>query len=128
MTTRRLTPVVGFAMATALCLVPMRGALADVIDGDWCHTDGRQMSIKGPDIVTPSGTRLVGDYTRHSFTYVVPQSDPGAGQTVAMILVNEQTVNLRTGADLPSAALAPTQVWHCCTPKTSAIDAAATPS
>jgi hypothetical protein len=128
MTKRRPIPRLGLAIAAALCFAPISGAFADVIDGDWCHADGRQMSIKGPEVVTPSGTHMTGDYTRHSFAYVVPASDPGAGQTVAMILVNEQTVDLRVGADRSSAAAAPTQVWHRCTPKTSAIGTAATPS
>jgi len=47
-------------------------ALADAIDGDWCHGDGRRLSINGPDITTPGGTHLKGDYDRHHFSYVVP--------------------------------------------------------
>jgi hypothetical protein len=103
-------------------LVWAGSAWADVIDGDWCATnDGRHMSIKGPEIVTPAGTRMQGNYTRHSFLYVVPPSEPGAGQTVAMILVNEETVNLRQAASAAEAAQAPVQVWHRCAPTISAL-------
>src|SRR5258708_33647339 len=94
MATRSLTAALGFAV-----LLSSGGAWADVIDGDWCATtDARHMSIKGPEIVTPGGTRMQGNYTRHSFLYVVPPAEPDAGQTVAMILVNEESVDLRQAA------------------------------
>jgi hypothetical protein len=87
------------AAALASTLFCAGGARADVIDGEWCATtDGRHFSIKGPEIVTPSGTRLEGSYTRHSFHYVVPPAEPDAGQIVSMILVDEETVNLRMAA------------------------------
>src|SRR6185312_16283050 len=96
------------AVVLAASLLAAGGASADVIDGDWCATaDGRHFSIKGAEIVTPAGTRLEGSYTRHSFLYVVPPAEPGAGQTVAMILVNEETVNLRMAASAAEAAQAP---------------------
>ena len=44
------------------------------------------MSIRGPDIVTPGGHNIRGDYSRHSFSYVVPAGESGAGETVSMIL------------------------------------------
>jgi len=53
---------------------------------------------------------MQGNYTRHSFLYVVPPAEPDAGQTVAMILVNEETVNLRMAASASEAAKAPVQV------------------
>jgi hypothetical protein len=40
-------------------------AQADAIDGDWCREDGKRMSIRGPDIVTPGGKAMRGDYSRH---------------------------------------------------------------
>jgi hypothetical protein len=119
MAPRPLTVLLGFAALASVLLAGGR-AWADVIDGDWCATnDGRHLSIKGPEIVTPAGTRMQGDYTRHSFLYVVPQAEPGAGQTVAMQLINEETVNLRIGASAAEAAQAPVQVWHRCAPRVS---------
>src|SRR5689334_15003516 len=102
-------------LTTALILAA-GPVLADVIDGEWCAPDGRRLSIKGPELVTPTGKRITGDYTRHSFLYVVPEADPGSGDTVAMRLVNEETVHLRQGRDAAAAAEAPLQVWKRCSP------------
>ncbi len=115
----RQSTAIGFSVL-GIALLAAGGARADVIDGDWCAVnDGRHLSIKGPEIITPAGTRMQGNYTRHSFLYVVPQADPDAGQTVAMLLVNEETVNLRIGASAAEAASAPVQVWLRCAPKIS---------
>jgi len=84
-------------------------ALADVIDGDWC-LEGRHFSIKGPAIVTPEGATTNGDYTRHSFSYVVPAPAPQAGSTIFMRLVNETTLQLKPGADSAVAV----QIWRRC--------------
>ena len=71
-------------------------ASADQIDGDWCFPgDGRHLTIQGDDITTPSGTNTTGDYTRHAFRYVVPDSDPGAGDEIDMRQLNDQTMVLR---------------------------------
>jgi hypothetical protein len=85
-------------------------ASADAIDGHWCFTGGLRLSINGPEIVTPGGSLLKGIYDRHGFSYVVPAPEPGAGATVVMTLLNEQTVQLRTGTD----AQAPMQIWQRC--------------
>ena len=69
-------------------------ALADAIDGDWCHADGRRLTINGPDIVTPGGARLKGDYDRHHFSYITPASEPSAGAPVAMVLQGELQMEL----------------------------------
>lgn len=89
-------------------------ARADAIDGNWCSTDGRFMTITGPSITTPGGARIEGQYDRHHATYVVPPTEPGSGQTVAMTLVNEQTVHAKRGA----AEGAP-EVWKRCARPTS---------
>jgi hypothetical protein len=82
----------------AIGLVFAAGAArADAIDGNWCFTDGKSFSILGPDIVTPAGTRLKGDYRRHAFAYKIPASEPGAGGTVSMLLLDENTVELTRG-------------------------------
>jgi hypothetical protein len=102
--------------AAAACSLASFPVLADVIDGEWCSPDGRHLTIKGPELVTPTGKRISGDYGRHSFLYVVPPADPGSGETVAMRLVNEETVHLRQGRDAAAAAQAPVQVWKRCSP------------
>jgi len=90
-----------------------------VIDGHWCFSDGERISIQGPAVVTPAGSSIQGDYSRHYFTYVVPPTDPGAGQTVSMMLMNEDTVHLRIGAMPSHSPDETTQVWHRCGPPTS---------
>jgi hypothetical protein len=102
------------AIATLLAtLVLGTAARADVIDGDWCHEDGRRFSIRGPTIVTPAGQETQGQYTRHSFRYTVPAGAPEAGSDISMLLLNELTVRLQVGAD------GPPQIWHRCKPTTS---------
>ena len=105
-----LTTAVGIAL---LCLSATH-VRADAIDGDWCNAAGKQMTIRGPEIVTPGGKQTRGDYTRHSFSYVVPAGEAGAGDTVSIILRNEFLAHARQGA-----ADAPWQEWRRCTAKVS---------
>lgn len=102
---------IGLVLGLALAAGPAR---ADAIDGNWCSTDGRYMTIEGPAITTPGGARIQGQYDRHHAAYVVPTAEPGAGQTVQMTLVNEQTVHAKRGA----AEGAP-EVWKRCARPTS---------
>jgi hypothetical protein len=105
------------AMASAVMLAASLGAaLADAIDGNWCHADGRRLSIRGPQIVTPGGLNMRGDYTRHSFAYVVPAGEPGPGETVSMILLSEYLMHARQGGNS-----APLQVWNRCPPDISRL-------
>ena len=94
-------------------------ARADAIDGDWCHADGRRLSIRGPDLTTPGGRQIVGDYNRHGFVYVVPPGESGAGDKVMMTLLSETLMHSRQGGDD-----APVQVWNRCRPTVSALPAA----
>ena len=107
------------AMSCALTVAAMAHARADVIDGHWCFTGGKRISIQGPAIVTLAGSRIQGDYSRHFFSYLVPPTDPDAGQTVSMTLVNEDTVHLRIGAMPTYSSDGPMEVWHRCGPPTS---------
>jgi hypothetical protein len=97
---------------TAVILFAALGAgsaRADAIDGNWCSRDGRSMSISGPQIVTPGGTRMKGDYDRHGFRYVVPAAEKPAGAKVDMSLVDEETLYVRVGAG-------PVKTWRRCKP------------
>ncbi len=79
-------------LLTALLLaavLPAGIAWADAIDGDWCSADGQRMSIRGDNIVIPSGKQIAGNYSRHAFDYVIPSGDAGAGDTVSIILRSE---------------------------------------
>lgn len=83
-------------IVSAAFMIGLSGqAIADQIDGDWCFPgDGRNLTIQGDDIITAHGTRTTGDYTRHSFHYVVPENDPGAGDDINMRQLNDETMVL----------------------------------
>jgi hypothetical protein len=100
------------AFALAMLAAP---AFADAIDGDWCQSDGRRLSIRGPQIVTPGGKHMEGDYSRHAFQYVVPAPELGAGQTVFMNLLDENHVHLRLGE------AANPEMWLRCSPSISLL-------
>ncbi len=87
-------------------------ARADSIDGAWCKAQGQRMVIQGQNILTPAGTRAQGDYGRHSFNYVVPAGDPGAGTAIRMVLMGEDHVQVQEGAAQPV-------IWNRCGPPTS---------
>jgi hypothetical protein len=118
---RRRIRIGGLALLLLTALPP--AARADVIDGDWCHSDGRRLSIKGPEIWTPSGSKATGNYSRHYFTYVVPAGEPAAGENVAMTLVNENLMQLRRGDAVASGTAnsrAP-ETWRRCSATISSI-------
>ena len=106
-------------LIAALALAMLAGpAFADAIDGNWCHSDGRRITIRGPEIVTPGGKHMEGNYSRHWFTYTAPALEPGAGQTIFMTLADENTVHLRHGE---AASAAPPEVWVRCSPSVSSL-------
>jgi hypothetical protein len=105
---------IGLSLCLASLSVP---ACADAIDGHWCHKDGRRFSIRGPEILTPGGKGMEGNYSRHWFSYVVPIPEPGAGETIFMTLLNENTVQTRLGETGTAQ-----EIWIRCTPSISAIN------
>lgn len=92
---RPTTAGAGALLALPLIVLCLSQAHADAIDGDWCLSDGSKLTINGPDIVTPGGRQLKGDYDRHHFAYVAPPAEPGAGGTVAMVLISELQMRLK---------------------------------
>ena len=88
-----------FAILAVLALVATfpSPARADRIDGNWCRKL-KHLSIDGANIVTPGGTRMIGDYDRHGFQYVVPDGEPDAGATVTMAQVHEELMQLSSTA------------------------------
>jgi hypothetical protein len=92
-------------------LLPTGAALADAIDGHWCHRDVGRLEISGPNIVTPGGVEMQGIYGRHSFSYVVPANEPSAGATLNLILIDDDTVQLTRGANPASQT---PQIWNRC--------------
>lgn len=99
----------------ALACLMSGAARADAIDGDWCREGSQRMSIQGETIVTPGGTSLKGQYSRHAFSYVVPSGEPGAGQTIDIILRGEYLAQSRQGPGNGQAATdAPVLDWRRC--------------
>ena len=82
---------------------------ADAIDGQWCLASSH-FEIDGPNIRTPGGNHILGDYGRHGFRYVVPANEAGAGTEIAMVLLNEETVRLMRGGAVPA------EIWRRCKP------------
>jgi hypothetical protein len=107
----RYLAVLTASASFAMLLTSVHISLADAIDGDWCKADGKRMKIRGPEIVTPGGNQTRGDYTRHSFSYVVPPGEAGAGESVSITLLSEYLAHARQGSDT-----APIQVWNRCPP------------
>jgi hypothetical protein len=112
MSNRVLRVLTGSACLTLAALATP--ARADAIDGDWCRADGKRMSIHGPDIVTPGGKQWHGNYTRHFFSYVIPEGEPGAGSMVSITLLSEYLAHAREGST--DAAI---QEWRRCQPGVS---------
>jgi hypothetical protein len=97
------------AAAAALILGWGATARADAIDGDWCHA-AQNLHIRGPDIRTPGGNQIKGDYDRHGFRYTVPANEPDAGTPVVMILNSEEQMTLtRKSSPVP-------ETWRRCKP------------
>lgn len=109
MTFRFTAPLSALVLGAALML-PSGEARADAIDGDWCRNDGRNMIIRGPQIITPGGTKMTGNYSRHAFNYTVPDGETGAGSTISMVLVDEDTIHLNP----PGEAGGRVEVWLRC--------------
>ena len=96
------------ALAGLLLVALSAGAArADAIDGDWCHGDGKRLTINGPDITTVAGAKIKGAYDRHHFSYVIPAGEPDAGATVSMQLLNELNMRLTPPAGEE-------QLWRRC--------------
>ena len=98
------------ALAGAALLLAGGPALADAIDGDWCHA-GLSLRIEGPKIRTPGGSQIEGRYARHDFSYVVPAAEPEAGAEIEMQLLSEETMSLAR-----KNAAKPAETWRRCKP------------
>src|SRR5262245_30229094 len=107
----KLRPRLQSALVGGLLLLAASPALAYDFNGDWCHRDGRKMSIRVPEIVLPSGSKVLGVFDDDRFIYVIPDGEPGAGQVVLMVWVDE----------VPGQPLPP-HVWvKCAPPNVSAL-------
>ena len=106
---RARTATALIAIAAAMVLLPVSPARADRIDGNWCYKD-RHMSIDGPKIITPGGTKMTGLYDRHGFQYTVPRGEPDPGAEVDMIQYDDNTIQVTTTGGDGSR----TEIWNRC--------------
>lgn len=86
-------------------------ALADAIDGDWCH-GGSHMEIAGSTIVTPDRNKVQGVYGRYRFSYTIPANEAGAGGEITMVMIRGQEL---VQLNRPGAKDGP-EVWRRCKP------------
>ena len=95
-----MTVISRFAILAAMLLTVISPlpAKADRIDGNWCR-GLKYLSIDGPNIVTPVGAKMTGDYDRHGFQYVVPNGEPDAGATITMVQMHEELMQLSSSAN-----------------------------
>lgn len=104
------------ALLSALALsglISAGAARADAIDGTWCTEDGLRMTIQGPNLLSPGGVRMAGDYSRHGFGYAAPAGEPGGGGRVELVLQGEN----RMRAQAAQGSIEP--VWRRCGPPVS---------
>jgi hypothetical protein len=104
-------------VAALMLLTPTGGAWADAIDGNWCFADGRRLSIQGPELMTPGGKRMKGEYDRHAFAYVIPAGETDAGAKAFMVLIDDDTMLLKLGAQPLSTGEGET--WKRCSERIS---------
>ncbi len=103
---RRIVSLIAVPV-TAAVLFTAGAARANTIDGNWCHTDGRRLTIKGPQLTMPGGKQLEGDNDRRGFAYVVPAFEPDAGATITLVLIGEAQMRVISPAH-------PDQLWKRC--------------
>ena len=108
---RSFSTIAVTSSAVALLLAASVAAHADAIDGDWCFA-AKNLYINGSKIRTPGGTEMTGEYTRHTFNYTVPSSEPDAGVSIAMQLISEETMSVSQRSDKPTES----QIWKRCKP------------
>ena len=111
MTTRMRDRVLAVAAAGCAMGLMAMPALADAIDGDWCN-GASHFNIEGETILTPGRNRIQGRYTRYSFAYVVPPTEPGAGSEIGMVMVRGQEIVQLTR---PGQSAGP-EIWRRCKP------------
>ena len=68
-----------------------------------------------------AGTSAKGNWSRHSFSYQVPPAESDGGQTVYMLLQDENTVVLAVGTQPMISDPAQVQIWHRCADQVSQL-------
>lgn len=104
------TYIVAVALIIRIATDPGSVAFAQgALDGDWCHADGKRLTLKGSDVVTPAGKSLRAEYARTFASWVIPDGEPNAGTTIRMMLIGADRAHTREGA-----ADTPPLEWRRC--------------
>jgi len=104
--------IVAVALVIRITALSVAGAYAQslpALDGNWCHTDGKKLTVKGADIITPARKPLRADYARTFASWVIPEGEPNAGTTTTMMLIGTDRAHTREGA-----ADTPPLEWRRC--------------
>jgi hypothetical protein len=97
------------APLAGLLLLTCSPAIADAIDGDWCSpNDELSLSINGSNLTTPMGNQITGTYSRHAFSYTIPEGEPNTGAAVSMRMLNDDEVSHSLAGGAP-------EIWRRCT-------------
>jgi ABC-type phosphate transport system substrate-binding protein len=104
--------IVAVALIIRVTTLAVSGAIAQnlpALEGSWCHADGKRLTVKGSDVVTPAGKPLRAEYARTFASWVIPDGEPNAGTTVTMMLIGTDRAHTREGA-----ADTPPLEWRRC--------------
>lgn len=101
-----ISSTLGFLVFATLLMFSFE-ARADAIDGDWCNKPGQHLNINGPNIKTPEGSYITGDYGRHNFSYLSTATGGYANKKIQMRLLSDDLMQMT----LPDGE---TQNWRRC--------------
>jgi hypothetical protein len=106
---KSITAVALFIRMTTLSVSAAFAQNLPALDGNWCHADGKRLTVKGSDIVTPAGKPLRAEYARTFASWVIPDGEANAGTTITMMLIGTDRAHTREGA-----ADTPPLEWRRC--------------
>ena len=70
------------------------------------------MSVDGPNVVTPGGTKITVEYDRHHMKYIGPNGEKEAGQKIDMTVLDNEDAERRVDNG-------PLRPWYRCARPTS---------
>lgn len=80
--------------AIIILVAATQPALADQIDGNWCSPDGQSISVDGPNVVTPGGSKISANYDRHHVDFQIPEGEPHSGDRFSADQLNDDQISV----------------------------------
>lgn len=102
-------------LTAALICASTQTALADRIDGTWCSTDGKSVSVDGPRVVTSRGNEVEANYNRHHIDYVIPAGEPDEGSIFRADQLNDNQIQVIL-IDAGGKPKGDVEIWTPCKP------------